>query len=115
MATNVAYNLIEKYAPVLAEHLVTVNATTAQNQLYPGVDLLGLNWLERTWASYYIWMGNPVLATGLLSFVIHEVSPALCQRTVAIDATAEVPRTKTGVLRLCPCRDRAMTGGKSSD
>lgn len=77
MATNVAYNLLEKYAPVLAEHLVTVNATTAQNQLYPGVDLLGLNWLERTWASYYIWMGNPVLATGLLSFVIHEVSPAL--------------------------------------
>ncbi|KAI9635254.1 uncharacterized protein MKK02DRAFT_24942 [Dioszegia hungarica] len=73
MATNVAYNLLEKYAPVLAEHLVTVNATTAQNQLYPGVDLLGLNWLERTWASYYIWMGNPVLATGLLSFVIHEI------------------------------------------
>lgn len=71
---SVAFNFVEKYAPVLAEHLVSVNATTAQNQLYGDVDLLGLNWLERTWASYYIWMGNPVLATGLLSFVLHEVS-----------------------------------------
>jgi methylsterol monooxygenase len=71
---SVAYNLVEKYAPAIAEHLVTVNATTAQNQLYGDVDLLGLNWLERTWASYYIAIGNPVIATGLMSFVLHEVS-----------------------------------------
>jgi methylsterol monooxygenase len=73
---SVAMDLLQKYAPVVAEHLVTVNATTAQNQLYGDVDLGGLNWLERSWAAYYIWMGNPVLATGLLSFLIHEVSGA---------------------------------------
>ena len=72
MATA-AFNLVEKYAPFIAEQLVTVNATTAQNQLYGDVNLGGLNWLERTWASYYIAIGNPVLATGLMSFVLHEV------------------------------------------
>jgi methylsterol monooxygenase len=70
----VAFNLVEKYAPAIAEHLVTVNATTAQNQLYGDVDLLGLSWAERMWASYYISIGNPVLATGLMSFLLHEVS-----------------------------------------
>ena len=73
MATA-AFNLVEKYAPFIAEQLVTVNATTAQNQLYGDVNLGGLNWLERMWASYYIAIGNPVLATGLMSFVLHEVS-----------------------------------------
>lgn len=73
MATA-AFNLVEKYAPFIAEQLVTVNATTAQNQLYGDVNLGGLNWLERMWASYYITIGNPVLATGLMSFVLHEVS-----------------------------------------
>ena len=83
MATA-AYNLVEKYAPFIAEQLVTVNATTAQNQLYGDVNLGGLSWLERMWASYYIAIGNPVLATGLMSFVLHEVCPgpvlAACRR-----------------------------------
>lgn len=70
----VAFDLLQKYAPFVAEHLVTVNATTAQNQLYGGIDLYDLTWLERKWAAYYIWMGNPLLATGLLSFLMHEVS-----------------------------------------
>ena len=70
---NVAIEYLERYLPVIASQLKTVNATTAQNDLYGAVDLTGVNWLERTWASYYIWMGNPVLATGLMSFVVHEV------------------------------------------
>lgn len=69
----VAMDLINKYAPFVAEHLVTVNATEAQNQLYPGLELYNLNWLERQWAAYYIWMGNPLIATGLMSFLMHEI------------------------------------------
>jgi methylsterol monooxygenase len=32
-----------------------------------------LNWVERLWAAWYLWMQNDVLATGILSFVMHEV------------------------------------------
>jgi methylsterol monooxygenase len=31
-----------------------------------------LNYLERMWMAWYAWMGNDVLATGIMSFVIHE-------------------------------------------
>lgn len=66
-------NLLDTYLPVLASHLQVMNATESQNALYGDIDLGGLTWLERTWVSYYIWMGNPILATGLLSFLVHEV------------------------------------------
>jgi hypothetical protein len=32
-----------------------------------------LNYLEKMWMAWYSWMGNDVLATGIMSFVIHEV------------------------------------------
>lgn len=32
-----------------------------------------LSWLEKLWASWYIYMNNDVLATGLLFFVTHEL------------------------------------------
>ena len=63
---------LDKYAPFVASHLQTMNATTAQNAMYGATDLESLNWLEKLWSSYYIWMGNPILATGLLSFLVHE-------------------------------------------
>ncbi|ODH50490.1 hypothetical protein GX48_03451, partial [Paracoccidioides brasiliensis] len=31
-----------------------------------------LNFVERLWAAWYVWMQNDVLATGILSFVMHE-------------------------------------------
>ncbi|RYN74089.1 Methylsterol monooxygenase [Alternaria tenuissima] len=31
-----------------------------------------LNYLEKMWMAWYAWMGNDVLATGIMSFVIHE-------------------------------------------
>lgn len=46
---------------------------TAQ-QLYAHVDLSKLSWLEQLWASWYIWIENPIIATGLMSFLLHEVS-----------------------------------------
>jgi methylsterol monooxygenase len=66
--------VLDKYLPALAPHLQTMNATEAHNSLYGAMDLDHLNWLERSWASYYIWIGNPIIATGLLSFLVHEVS-----------------------------------------
>ncbi|KAI0482451.1 C-4 sterol methyl oxidase [Xylariaceae sp. FL0804] len=32
-----------------------------------------LNVVERLWAAWYLWMQNDVLATGIMSFVMHEV------------------------------------------
>ena len=34
---------------------------------------LQLNYFERLWAAWYVFMGNDVLATGLMSFTMHEV------------------------------------------
>jgi methylsterol monooxygenase len=41
--------------------------------LYTGVDFSQLSWFERQWANWYLWIGNPVIATGLASFLLHEV------------------------------------------
>jgi methylsterol monooxygenase len=69
----IAMDYLHKYAPVIAEQLTTVNATTAQNQLYGHIDFDQLSYLERNWAAWYIWVGNPIIATGLMSFLMHEV------------------------------------------
>ncbi|CAI8495415.1 unnamed protein product [Pichia kudriavzevii] len=34
--------------------------------------LEGLNFMERVWAAYYLYMKNDILATGLLFFLLHE-------------------------------------------
>lgn len=34
---------------------------------------VSLNYFERLWAAWYIYMQNDVLATGIMSFVMHEV------------------------------------------
>jgi hypothetical protein len=70
-------NLVKRYAPIVANSLLVQNATTTQNEVYGATDLSQLNWLERTWACYYIYMGNSIIATGLMSFVLHEVSKAI--------------------------------------
>ncbi|KAM0755726.1 C-4 methylsterol oxidase [Meredithblackwellia eburnea MCA 4105] len=41
--------------------------------LYAGVDIPSLNWAERLWMSWYNWVGNPVLATGIFAFLMHEL------------------------------------------
>jgi methylsterol monooxygenase len=72
-AYDVAMDYLYKYAPGVAEHLVISNATTTQEQLYGDIALSSLNWFERMWANYYIYMGNAILATGVMSFLLHEV------------------------------------------
>lgn len=41
--------------------------------LYSTLDFSSLSWFEKQWAAWYIMVGNPVLATGLMSFLLHEV------------------------------------------
>lgn len=36
-----------------------------------------LNVLEKAWMSWYQYWGNPIIATGIMSFVMHEVSREL--------------------------------------
>ncbi|ODQ77762.1 hypothetical protein BABINDRAFT_163161 [Babjeviella inositovora NRRL Y-12698] len=53
---------------------VSMNATSPTFlRTYAAVSgLAGLSWTEKLWASYYTWIGNDILATGLLLFTIHE-------------------------------------------
>ncbi len=56
---------------------MSFNATLAGpnvlETLYPGTDLASLNWAEQKWVAWYVWWGNPVIATGMISFLMHEV------------------------------------------
>ncbi|GAA6038280.1 hypothetical protein JCM8097_003919 [Rhodosporidiobolus ruineniae] len=40
---------------------------------YSAVSVASLNVLERVWVHWYQWWGNPILATGVMSFVLHEL------------------------------------------
>ena len=46
-------------------------------QLYANTDFSSLNWVERQWANWYLLIGDPVIATGLASFLLHEVCTRL--------------------------------------
>ncbi|ORX35986.1 C-4 methylsterol oxidase [Kockovaella imperatae] len=73
MASSTVMKAVDQFFPYLAPHLQIMNSTTAQNTLYGAVDWSQTSWLERKWAAYYVWIANPLIATGLLSFVWHEI------------------------------------------
>ncbi|SCV68548.1 BQ2448_669 [Microbotryum intermedium] len=41
--------------------------------LYPGVDVASLNVFEKLWMDWYLYWGNPIIATGIMAFLMHEV------------------------------------------
>jgi hypothetical protein len=47
--------------------------TAAELYSAAGTDLDSLSTLEQLWAQWYLYIGDPVIATGLLSFLLHEV------------------------------------------
>ncbi|KAK0549680.1 C-4 sterol methyl oxidase [Tilletia horrida] len=51
----------------------TTAASSYPAHLYQGTNFDTLNIFEKWWAEWYLWIGNPVLATGIMSFVLHEV------------------------------------------
>ena len=58
--------------PIAMAHNITVSRTFYE-QVYADIDVKSLSWLEQLWVSWYIWIGNPIIATGLMSFLMHEV------------------------------------------
>ena len=72
----------------LSHSVMSLNATSASSsifhkysaqELYAGTDFASLSWVERQWANWYLLIGDPVIATGLASFLLHEV----CRRLVS--------------------------------
>ena len=53
---------------------MSLQNSTALSALYRGTDFSSLSWFEQQWAAWYIWFGNPVFATAVLAFIVHEVS-----------------------------------------
>ncbi|KAI0739612.1 C-4 methyl sterol oxidase [Daedaleopsis nitida] len=51
----------------------SVNPTAHQLYANADIDFSKLNWLETQWAAWYLWIDNPIIATGLMSFLIHEI------------------------------------------
>ncbi|KAH9167211.1 hypothetical protein EDB89DRAFT_2125825 [Lactarius sanguifluus] len=59
------------------------------SQLYAGsnVDYTQINWFEKQWMAWYLWIGNPVIATGLAALLLHEtVYFGRCIPWIIIDA-----------------------------
>jgi methylsterol monooxygenase len=55
---------------------MSFNATVAApfyQTIYADTDFSSLSWLEQRWVAYYVWIGNPIIATGLMAFLMHEV------------------------------------------
>ncbi|GAW01915.1 C4-methyl sterol oxidase [Lentinula edodes] len=50
----------------------TVEVGNVMDALYAGTDFSSLNWAEQKWVAWYVWWGNPIIATGMLSFLMHE-------------------------------------------
>lgn len=53
----------------------TVNAAASHKtaQLYANTDISQLNWFEQQWVAWYLLFSDPAIATGLMSFLMHEV------------------------------------------
>ena len=58
-------------------------------ELYTGTDFSSLSWVERQWVNWYLLIGDPVIATGLASFLLHEV----CMHLVSVDVPVLTART----------------------
>ena len=48
---------------------------TVAEPLYAGANWTysDLSWGEQRWVDWYTYMGNPTIATGVMSFILHEV------------------------------------------
>jgi methylsterol monooxygenase len=50
-----------------------VHPTSAELYARAGVDYSSLSIVEQWWVDWYLWIADPMIATGLMSFVMHEV------------------------------------------
>ena len=47
--------------------------SSAELYAQAGVDVNALNFAEKAWMNWYLFFGNAALATGVASFLLHEV------------------------------------------
>ncbi|EJD06589.1 C4-methyl sterol oxidase [Fomitiporia mediterranea MF3/22] len=52
---------------------VTAPVYYASEFLYANVDFTSLSWLELKWAQWYLLFNDPAIATGVMSFLLHEI------------------------------------------
>ena len=50
-----------------------VQLTSAELYARAGVDYMSLSTVEQWWVDWYLWIADPMIATGLMSFILHEV------------------------------------------
>ena len=50
-----------------------VQPTSAELYARAGVDYASLSTVEQWWVDWYLWIVDPMIATGLMSFILHEV------------------------------------------
>ncbi|KAF7328927.1 Methylsterol monooxygenase [Mycena venus] len=75
------------------------NATTAA--MYSDVDYASLSWIEQQWMAWYLYIGNPILATGLMSFLVHEIVYfGRCIPWIIIDAIPYFRRWKLQAAKI---------------
>ncbi|KAK0718280.1 methylsterol monooxygenase [Lasiosphaeria miniovina] len=60
---------------ILNATIAGFNSTTTYTTVFEEISKYNvqLNYFERLWAAWYLWMQNDTLATGIMSFVMHEV------------------------------------------
>lgn len=92
MAT--VYEQLYTNATVLVTDFIKSTQQNDVANLYAGVDPTRLNWLEQAWMQWYQYIGNTTVATGIMSFVLHEVS----ERPLPLCASIEPP-----LFSLCAC------------
>jgi len=58
---------------------LAANITSDAAKLYldANTNFAALNWFEGWWAAWYLWIQDPTMATGLMSFLMHEVGRSL--------------------------------------
>ncbi|KAF8147780.1 C4-methyl sterol oxidase [Mycena galopus ATCC 62051] len=69
--------------------------------MYHDVDFTSLSWVEQQWAAWYLYIGNPILATGLMSFLVHEIVYfGRCVPWIIVDAIPYFRRWKLQAAKI---------------
>ncbi|KAI0791411.1 C4-methyl sterol oxidase [Abortiporus biennis] len=80
---------------------------TPASALYANTDFSKLSWLETQWAAWYLWIDNPVIATGLMSFLLHEIVYfGRCIPWILIDATPYFRKWKLQPTKIPTAREQ---------
>jgi len=62
------------YDPLIMSSTNATSSSAAFSHLYKdGLDFASLSLAEQYWAKWYIMIGDPVLATGIMAFLLHEI------------------------------------------